>query len=108
LLHNATLSVELGLPGAHTKRGWEALTDKIIIAIAEAESPRVFMLWGSHAQAKAPLLAERAGCLVLHSNHPSPLSAARGPLPFLGNGHFGAANRFLTERGVAPIDWRAG
>jgi len=108
LLLNATLSVELGLPGAHAKRGWEALTDKIIAAVAETESPRVFMLWGGHAQAKAPLLAERAGCLVLHSNHPSPLSAARGPLPFLGNGHFGAANRFLAERGVAPIDWRTG
>ncbi|KAB2888453.1 MAG: hypothetical protein F9K35_20325, partial [Burkholderiaceae bacterium] len=42
---------------------------------------------------------------VLCANHPSPLSASRGPVPFLGCGHFGAANRWLAEQGVAPIDW---
>jgi uracil-DNA glycosylase len=108
LLLNTTLSVEQGTPGAHAKHGWEALTDAIISAVAEVESPRVFMLWGNHAQAKASLLAVHAGRLVLQSNHPSPLSATRGPLPFLGNGHFGTANRFLADRGAAPIDWRTG
>jgi uracil-DNA glycosylase len=108
LLLNTTLSVERGLPGAHAKHGWEALTDEIILAIAEVESPSVFMLWGAQAQAKAPLLAAHRGHLVLQSNHPSPLSASRGPQPFLGSGHFSAANRYLTAHGVAPIDWRTG
>ena len=64
------------------------------------------MLWGSHAQAKAPLLLGWPRCYVLRANHPSPLSATRGPLPFIGSGHFGAANRFLAGEGLPPIDWR--
>ena len=66
------------------------------------------MLWGAHAQAKAPLIAA-AGAgrhAVLQANHPSPLSARRPPVPFLGCGHFGAAQRFLAAQGVVPaIDW---
>jgi uracil-DNA glycosylase len=70
------------------------------------------MLWGAHAQRKAPLLevARRASgqvqedLLVLQSNHPSPLSATRGPVPFVGNGHFGRAVAFWRERGQA-LDW---
>lgn len=108
LLLNTALSVEQGAPGAHAGHGWEALTDAIVSAVAGSELPRVFMLWGNHAQAKAPLLASDAACLVLQSNHPSPLSATRGVLPFIGNGHFSAANRFLTDHGAAPIDWRPG
>jgi uracil-DNA glycosylase len=42
--------------------------------------------------------------LVLQSNHPSPLSATRGPVPFIGNGHFGLAQRFLAQHGLR-LDW---
>jgi uracil-DNA glycosylase len=31
------------------------------------------------------------------------LSAYKG---FLGCGHFGMANKFLQENGIAPIEWR--
>ena len=106
LLLNATLTVEDGRPGAHANQGWEALTDALIAAIAGDGKPTVFMLWGSHAQAKAPLLLGWPRCYVLRANHPSPLSATRGPLPFIGSGHFGAANRFLAGEGLPPIDWR--
>jgi uracil-DNA glycosylase len=106
LLLNTTLTVEQGRPGAHARRGWEALTDEIIKAVAEVGPSKVFMLWGGHAQANAPRLVAQGRHLVLQSNHPSPLSASRGRLPFLGNGHFGAANRFLADRGMAPVDWR--
>jgi uracil-DNA glycosylase len=109
LLLNASLTVEDGQPGSHAKRGWEALTDAIVGAVAEDAAPKVFMLWGAHAQAKRPRI-ERAGGgrhLVLESNHPSPLSATRPPVPFIGCGHFSAANRFIVERGLGlPIDWR--
>ena len=37
---------------------------------------------------------------VLESNHPSPLATG-----FYGNGHFAAANKFLSEHDRAPIDW---
>jgi len=42
---------------------------------------------------------------VLMANHPSPLSARRPPLPFIGCGHFSATNRYLVRHGLAPIDW---
>jgi uracil-DNA glycosylase len=107
LLLNTTLTVEQGRPGSHAKRGWEALTDAVIEAVAGDPGPKVFMLWGAHAQAKRPLIeASGQAHLVLQSNHPSPLSATRAPAPFIGCGHFGAANRFIAEHQLgAPIDW---
>ena len=106
LLLNSTLTVEDGRPAAHKGRGWEALTDLIIRSVIEDSVPKVFMLWGRQAQVKAALVQAHGGHCLLQSNHPSPLSATRGPIPFLGNGHFGAANRFLIDKGAAPIDWR--
>lgn len=106
LLLNSTLTVEDGRPAAHKGHGWEALTDLFIQALIEDSAPKVFMLWGRQAQAKAALVQARGGHCLLQSNHPSPLSATRGPIPFLGNGHFGAANRFLVDKGAGPIDWR--
>lgn len=99
LLLNSSLTVEAGVPGSHAKLGWHALTDKIILTAARDPAPKVFMLWGAHAQAKSALLndAEAARHLVLRSNHPSPLAALRPPLPFIGCGHFGAAARFIDR-----------
>lgn len=97
LLLNTSLTVEAGAPGSHAKFGWQVLTDKIITAAAGTPAPKVFMLWGAHAQVKASLIhgAEPRRHLVLRSNHPSPLAALRPPLPFIGCGHFGSAIRFL-------------
>jgi uracil-DNA glycosylase len=103
LLLNTTLTVEEGRPASHAQHGWEALTDILIAAVADDPGPTVFMLWGAHAQIKAELV--RGDHLLLTSNHPSPLSATRGPAPFIGNGHFGTANRWLAEHGEAPINW---
>lgn len=108
LLINTSLTVEDGEPGSHAKRGWEALTDSIVAAVARDAGARVFMLWGAHAQAKAALI-EAAGAgrhELLRANHPSPLSARRPPVPFMGCGHFGTAQRFLAAQGLASaIDW---
>ena len=106
LLLNTALTVEQGRPGSHAKLGWEALTDDLIVAVSGDIAPKVFMLWGAHAQAKAAMVLARGRHLVLIANHPSPLSARRGPTPFLGCGHFGVANRYLMDHGQAPIDWR--
>lgn len=108
LLLNTTLTVEDGRPGAHTKCGWEALTDDLIEACADDPRPKAFLLWGAHAHAKAGLIGNPSRHLVLAANHPSPLSATRPPRPFIGCGHFGAANRFLAAAGSAPIDWSLG
>ena len=108
LLLNTALTVEESQPASHARFGWEALTDAIITAAAADPSPKVFMLWGAHAQAKAPLVRAGTGHLLLQCNHPSPLAARRGPRPFMGCGHFGLAQAFLRQqRGVnAEVDWR--
>ncbi|MDE2372141.1 MAG: uracil-DNA glycosylase [Burkholderiales bacterium] len=105
LLLNATLTVEDGQAGAHAKLGWHALTDAICAVLAADPAPKVFMLWGAHAQAQVSRLDAAPGHLVLQANHPSPLSALRPPVPFIGCGHFSRANRHLTEAGRGAIDW---
>lgn len=104
LLLNTTLTVEDARPASHAGKGWEALTDAIIHACSQSGDEKVFMLWGAHAQKKGALIDARRH-LLLSSNHPSPLSASRGPVPFLGAGHFGTANRWLVERGRQAVVW---
>ena len=109
LLLNTSLTVEDGLPASHAKRGWEVLTDALLAEVAAQAPACVYLLWGAHAQAKAPLITQTAAkhgrdSLVLAANHPSPLSALRPPVPFIGCGHFSTARQWLAERG-APIDW---
>ena len=105
LLLNAVLTVEAGLAGSHQKRGWEAITDAVVAAVAARAEPTVFILWGSHAQKKALRIEGLAGGrhLLLQSVHPSPLSAHRG---FFGSKPFSQANAFLEANGRGVIDWR--
>jgi len=106
LLLNAVLTVEAGEPGSHAGRGWEAFTDSVIDVLAQDQQPKVFLLWGAQAQAKRELIAGAVrGHLTLAANHPSPLSARRPPLPFLGCAHFSQANAFLAARGRGAIPW---
>jgi uracil-DNA glycosylase len=101
LLLNSVLTVEQGRANSHQGKGWEGFTDAAIDALNREREGLVFLLWGNYAQKKGQLIDARRHC-VLKSVHPSPLSAHRG---FIGSGHFSAANRYLEERGVAPIDW---
>lgn len=108
LLLNTCLTVEEGQPASHARQGWEALTDALIARVAATASPCVYFLWGAHAQAKAGLIrSEASAChrdaLVIETNHPSPLSARRGPVPFLGSGQFVQARSWLSERGQSDI-----
>lgn len=107
LLLNTALTVEDGLPASHAGKGWETVTDALIQAVAQDSSPKVFMLWGAHAQTKQDLIASQPQHLILMCNHPSPLSARRGALPFIGCGHFKAANAWLLQRNLQVIDWKA-
>ena len=97
LLLNTCLTVEEGQAASHAGKGWEPLTDAVIRHVAEGPRPVVFMLWGGHAQSKRALIPADRGHLVLCSNHPSPLSALRPPVPFIGNGHFGQARAFRQQ-----------
>jgi uracil-DNA glycosylase len=101
LLLNATLTVRAGSANSHQGHGWELFTDAAVKALSEQREHLVFMLWGNYAKKKgAHIDWERHR--ILQSAHPSPLSAHNG---FLGNGHFKAANGYLTEHGETPIDW---
>lgn len=109
LLLNTSLTVEAGRPASHANKGWEQVTDAILREVADAPQAKVFLLWGAHAQSKRTLLENSRGgpMLILCCNHPSPLSAQRPPLPFIGCGHFKSANEWLVARGQPGIDWFA-
>ena len=104
-LLNTVLTVEDGSPASHAKKGWEIVTDALIRHIAAQPQPKVFMLWGAHAQQKQALIPSTPNHLVLTANHPSPLSASRPPAPFLGCGHFERANAWLEGNGEKLIRW---
>jgi uracil-DNA glycosylase len=101
LLLNTTLTVGEGEPGGHARWGWSDVTDAVLRSVAAKPEPVVFLLWGRHAQAKAPLTAGRDK-ICIATSHPSPLSAFRG---FLGSRCFSGANRALRERGAKGVDW---
>jgi len=73
--------------------------------VANDSAPKVFMLWGSHAQSKQALIPPGSPHLVLSANHPSPLSAKRPPVPFIGCRHFLLANEWLEKQGLPTINW---
>ncbi|MDX1523943.1 MAG: uracil-DNA glycosylase, partial [Anaerolineae bacterium] len=93
LLLNAALSVEANKAGSHKNLGWHRLTDEIVAQLSQQREHLVFLLWGSHAQAKATLVDE-TNHLVLQAPHPSPLSAGRG---FFGCRHFSQTNAYLAQ-----------
>lgn len=93
LLLNTCLTVEEGQPASHAGKGWEQLTDSVISRVSEGKHAVVFMLWGAHAQSKRGLI-DASRHKVLVANHPSPLSALRPPLPFIGCGHFHQAREW--------------
>lgn len=99
LLLNTCLTVEEGAAASHAGQGWEVLTDAIISHIAKSAKPALFMLWGAHAQSKRALIDETRHT-VLAANHPSPLSAMRPPIPFMGCGHFSQAKAWRKAQAV--------
>ncbi|NVJ61247.1 MAG: uracil-DNA glycosylase [Gammaproteobacteria bacterium] len=100
LLLNTVLTVEQGLAHSHKDKGWETFTDRLIHKLSEHANHLVFMLWGSHAQKKQPLIDARH--TILKAPHPSPLSAHRG---FFGCKHFSQANQALQNHNQPPINW---
>jgi len=102
LLLNTSLTVAPGSPGSHANIGWKRVTDAIVTALANSDKPRVFVLWGKHAQSKRALIPLNRSHLVIESAHPSPLSVYRG---FMGSRPFSRINSWLIKQGRAEIDW---
>ncbi len=101
LLLNTSLTVESGAPASHADWGWHDFTDAVIEIISDKKEHVVFLLWGSHAIAKASLIDTKKH-LVLSAPHPSPLSAHRG---FFGCRHFSQTNAYLQTYNKKPIKW---
>lgn len=101
LLLNATLTVREHQAGSHQNHGWENFTNAAIQQLSMKKSGIVFLLWGSYAQAKEPLI-DASKHFILKTVHPSPLSAYRG---FFGCKHFSKTNQLLIQSGQTPIDW---
>ena len=99
LLLNRCLTVGPGAPASHRGKGWEAVTDQAIRALAARGTQLVAILWGRDAQTLRPLLG---AVPVIESAHPSPMSADRG---FFGSRPFSRANALLVEQGADPVDW---
>ena len=101
LLLNSVLTVEKFRAASHQGQGWEIFTDKVVDVLNKQQEHLVFLLWGSHAQRKGAAIDSKRH-KVLKAPHPSPLSAHRG---FFGCRHFSDTNRYLEEKGKAPINW---
>jgi uracil-DNA glycosylase len=102
LLLNVTLTVRAHAPASHKGKGWEQLTDAIILSVNGKADPVVFVLWGGHARAKLDLIDQQRHP-VIQSAHPSPLSAKNG---FFGSKPFSRINAALRAAGQPEIDWR--
>lgn len=102
MLLNTVLTVRAHAANSHRGIGWEEFTDAAIRILNEQDRPMVFILWGRPAQMKQSMLTNPRH-LILQAPHPSPLSAYRG---FFGSKPFSKTNAFLTEQGLAPIDWQ--
>ncbi|MCP9274313.1 uracil-DNA glycosylase [Mycolicibacterium arenosum] len=102
MLLNRVLTVRPGTPASHRGKGWEAITECAIRALAARNTPLVAVLWGRDAGTLKPMLTGEH-CTTIESVHPSPLSASRG---FFGSRPFSRANELLAGLGAEPIDWR--
>lgn len=102
LLLNTVLTVEDGKAASHRNKGWERFTDQIIKKLSERDDPVVFILWGSFAHGKIPMIRVPPHA-ILKSVHPSPLSAHGG---FFGSKPFSKTNELLRSWGKKEIDWR--
>jgi uracil-DNA glycosylase len=89
-----------GAPGPPRGRGWEAVTEHAIRALAARDQPLVAILWGRDARNLKPVLGSVPS---VESPHPSPLSARSG---FFGSRPFSRTNEHLAQLGTEPIDWR--
>ncbi|MCX2733667.1 uracil-DNA glycosylase [Saccharopolyspora sp. NFXS83] len=100
LLLNRALTVQPGKSASHRGKGWEAVTEQAIRALAARQQPMVAILWGNDARSTRVMMP---GVECIESVHPSPMSADRG---FFGTRPFSRANQILQRAGAAPVDWK--
>ncbi|MGW4383419.1 uracil-DNA glycosylase [Kitasatospora sp. NPDC004531] len=100
LLLNRALTTQARKTNGHRGKGWEAVTEQAIKALAARGGPLVAILWGRDARELRPWLGQVPS---VESPHPSPYSASGG---FFGSRPFSRANDLLVRQGGQPVDWR--
>ena len=101
LLLNSILTVQAGIAGSHSNKGWEELTDQVIKGLHLRSNKIIFLLWGNYAIQKGRLIDPNKH-IIFKATHPSPLSAHRG---FFGCKHFSKVNHALIKHQFDPINW---
>ena len=97
MLINRILSTDVGLSMAHSKLGWQVVTETVAQTLGKKEV--VAVLWGKTAiELKHHFRPDD----VVSSVHPSPLSAHRG---FFGSSPFSKVNAKLLAKGYKEIRW---
>ena len=97
MLINRILSTEVGQSMAHSKLGWQEVTETVAQALGKRNV--IAVLWGNTAlELKKYFNPED----VVSSVHPSPLSAHRG---FFGSSPFSQVNAKLGAKGFQEITW---
>jgi uracil-DNA glycosylase len=106
LLLNTALTVRQGEPNSHMFY-WETFTDNIIKYISDTKTEVVFILWGNYARLKKQTInASDNNHHILECSHCSPLSAYKGPDPFIGSRIFSKCNKILRSLDKTPINWQ--
>ena len=97
MLINRILSTEVGQSMAHSKLGWQEVTETVAQALGKRNV--IAVLWGNTAlELKKYFNPED----VVSSVHPGPLSAHRG---FFGSSPFSQVNAKLVAKGFQEIAW---
>jgi uracil-DNA glycosylase len=97
MLINRVLSTDVGQSMAHSKLGWQEVTETVAQTLGKRDV--IAVLWGNTAlELKHHFRPDD----VVSSVHPSPLSAHRG---FFGSSPFSKVNAKLVAKGYKEISW---
>jgi uracil-DNA glycosylase len=97
MLINRILSTDVGQSMAHSKLGWEEVSEAVAQTLGKKDV--IAVLWGNTAlELKHHFHPDD----VVSSVHPSPLSAHRG---FFGSSPFSQVNAKLVAKGYKEINW---
>ena len=97
MLINRILSTDVGQSMAHSKLGWQEVTETVAQTLGKKDV--VAVLWGNTALELKHFFRLDD---VVSSVHPSPLSAHRG---FFGSSPFSTVNAKLLAKGHKEISW---
>lgn len=101
-LLNTALTVNKGMPASHM-HVWEKFTDHII-DIIQNRGNVIFCIWGKFAESKIHLIKNTSN-IILKSSHPSPFSALKTDIPFIGSDVFLKIDYYLEKLGYSKIKW---